>query len=352
MTRRLLQLDGLRGLAALTVVVAHYFGETASGLENLKIGWLGVEVFFVLSGFLIGGIIFDEIGQPGFWKSFYVRRTARIVPLYLVTVAFICALGVAVSPLAYLTFTHNFAFAAQGMDAVYTHPLWTLAVEEQFYLLLPLVIAFTPKRFILPALIGLFLAAPAFRLGAYALGQPLAANVLLFGRMDMLVAGVIAAWSLRNLDLKPHLTALRAAPIPLLFAASAINFGLGFDAFVVFGQGLIALGVAAFIAAVALGAPEFKAVLSGRVLGFFGAISYGLYLLHQPINWLVHTTVLGVEPDVATAAQIGLTCVSVGLSILAAWVSWKLFESPILSAARDYLKGRPIFTQTPIFTAQ
>lgn len=341
MDKRIFQLDGIRGIAALMVLVAHYFGETASGLTSLQFGWFGVEIFFVLSGFLIGGIIFDEMGKAGFWRSFYVRRTARIVPLYLATVAFVMVLGAEVSPLAYLTFTHNFVFAAQGMDAIYTHPLWTIAVEEQFYLVLPLILMATPKRWVLAVLLTIIAAAPAFRLVMFALDQASASSVLLFGRMDLLGAGVLAAWGLRNLDLRRHLTLLRVAPIPLLIGASAMNSWLGYDAFVVFGQGLIALGVAAFITSIALGAPEFKGVLSGKMLGFFGTISYGVYLLHQPINTLVHRTVLGTPADVGTPIQIALTLSSVAITVLAAWGSWMLMERHILTAARRWLASNP-----------
>jgi peptidoglycan/LPS O-acetylase OafA/YrhL len=339
MATRLPQLDGIRGFAAVAVVVAHFFGEPASGLEQLQFGWLGVEVFFVLSGFLIGGIILDELGRPGFWRSFYVRRTARILPPYVAAVAFVLSLGATVSPWAYLTFTHNFVFAARGMDAYYTHPLWTLAVEEQFYLLLPLLVAITPRRALLPALIALFCAAPLFRLLVTPV-NPTAASVLLFGRMDMLLAGVIGAWGLRNLDLRPHLLLLRLAPMPLLFAASAIHFLISFADFTIWGQGLIAMGVASFLVALALGAPEFRGVLSHRVSVFFGTISYSLYLVHQPLNTLLHRRLLGAEPDVGSPAQIGVTLAAMGGSVLLAWASWELVERHLLVAARRWLAAR------------
>lgn len=351
MNGRLIELDGLRGLAAFAVVIAHYFGETASGLKNLQFGWLGVEAFFVLSGFLIGGIIFDEIGRPGFWKSFYVRRSARILPLYLVAVAIVVAMGAAFGPLTYLTFTQNFAAAAEGgMDTIVAQPLWTLAVEEQFYLLLPIIVLVTPRRFILTVLLAIIAAAPIFRAFTVT-SEPVAATITLFGRMDMLGAGVLAAWALRNLDLKPYLLAIRIAPIPLLFATSALNFLVGLEAFVVIGQTTLAFGIAAFILALALGAPEGRGLFRLPVLRFFGAISYGLYLLHQPINWLLHEMAFGAAPDVATAPQVLVSLVSVAVSILVAWGSWNLFESRIIASARDYLKGRPVFTRTPAFSA-
>ena len=131
MAKRISELDGLRGTAALLVVVAHYFGETPHGWVGLMWGWQAVDVFFVLSGYLIGSIILDSSGEAGFAPSFYLRRAARIVPAYGMTIA----AGFAIAwlfrskpwcdhllPLAaYLTFTQNFAIAA-GLDG----GLWLL----------------------------------------------------------------------------------------------------------------------------------------------------------------------------------------------------------------------------------
>jgi peptidoglycan/LPS O-acetylase OafA/YrhL len=87
MNRRVIELDGLRGLAALAVIVAHYFGEVAHGFRIFTFGWLGVDVFFVLSGYLIGSLILEQQSQPGFLGVFYLKRAARIIPVY----AAVCA---------------------------------------------------------------------------------------------------------------------------------------------------------------------------------------------------------------------------------------------------------------------
>ena len=340
MDKRIPQLDGIRGLAALTVVVAHYFGETASGFKPLSIGWLGVEVFFVLSGFLIGGIILDARDQPGFWRGFFLRRAARILPVYLLTVALVLAMGATFSPWVYLTFTQNMAPAFQGMDLIFTHPLWTLAVEEQFYLLLPLVIVATPRRLLPAALGAMFVGALVFRMIVYPT-NPSAASLFLPARMDLLSAGVIAAWAARHLPVERLMLVLRIAPIPLLFAASGVHRVFGMDAFIIYGQSLIALGVAAFLLTVSKGAPEFRGFLSSRLLGFFGTISFALYLLHQPVNYLMHVALLGAAPDVGSMAQIAVTAASVGVSILAAWMSWVVMERPILAVSRRLLDARP-----------
>lgn len=337
---RLAELDGMRGLAALAVVVAHYFGEVPSGHPNLQFGWLGVEVFFVLSGFLIGGMILDERDRPGFWTSFFVRRAARILPLYGVAVALVCALGAAFHPLVYLTFTQNIAAAVAGVnDTVVAQPLWTLAVEEQFYLLLPLAVVLTPRRWLTPLLVGLVVAGPVFRALVLA-DNPVAATITLPARMDMLAAGVLAARLLRTTDLSRWMLALRIAPIPLLFTTSGLFFLVGLEAFTVIGQTTLALGVAAFILALALGAPEGRGLFGATMLRRAGTISYGLYLLHQPVNGALHRAVFGAEPDIATAAQLALTGAAVVVSIALSILSWRAFERPIIEAAKTWLARR------------
>src|SRR3569833_1490493 len=90
--RRVPGLDGLRGAAIVMVVVSHYFGELEGGLHATMFGWIGVDIFFVLSGYLIGKLILDRRHHANFFSVFYVRRFCRIVPAYLVALALIFAL--------------------------------------------------------------------------------------------------------------------------------------------------------------------------------------------------------------------------------------------------------------------
>lgn len=353
---RILELDGLRGFAALIVVIAHFFGEVPGGVTNMQFGWFGVEVFFVLSGFLIGGIILDERGRDGFWRSFYVRRTARIVPIYLTVLA---AIGLMTAAFAwapqgfpawtYLTFTQNvYGAFVGGHDALWLQPLWTLAVEEQFYLLLPLLIVTLPRRALPWVLLTMIAVAPLYRLVTMPLGQGLA-YLLLPGRMDLLASGVLVAWAVRNLDLKPFLMGLRIAPIPLLMACPVIYLTQGLDVFGVWGQGLVAAAVGSFIAALMLGAPEGRGFLNLPVMRFLGLISYGLYLIHQPVNVALHGLAFGQGPALGTAAQLAVTIVAFALSILLAWGSWFLLEKPVIAAARRWLNrpAAPVLAGAP-----
>ncbi len=156
--KRVPALDGLRGLAILAVVEFHF----AEGLTNasrpesaiynvFRTGWLGVDLFFVLSGFLITGILSNSKGTPGYFRNFYWRRALRIFPPYY---AFLFVFGV-LYPLArhrpldapwwHWTYLTNVAIAA-GLPVNSCSHFWSLAIEEQFYLLWPLLIYMLSRK--------------------------------------------------------------------------------------------------------------------------------------------------------------------------------------------------------------
>ena len=157
---RIPELDGLRAVAILLVVAYHYLEplhRTASGwmfaaLAPARMGWIGVDLFFVLSGYLIASILLNNREAPAFFSTFYIRRFCRILPLYLPIVVFLYFLHELSSARAqpplyeYLTFTHNFWVASAGnFGNSFLAVTWSLAVEEQFYLLLPALVRFNPR---------------------------------------------------------------------------------------------------------------------------------------------------------------------------------------------------------------
>jgi peptidoglycan/LPS O-acetylase OafA/YrhL len=341
--KRLPQLDGLRGAAALAVVIAHYFGEVDHGARALSFGWLGVGVFFALSGYLIGSIILEGHGRPGFLQQFYFRRAVRIIPIYLVVVlGALLAIGIlrrhawatpAFGLPTYLTFTQNFSVAFQRVGNAWLLPTWTLAVEEQFYILLPLLIMVLPSRALIWVLAGIMLAAVAFRLAVFD-SNNLAAMVLLPAKADLLLGGVIAAWLQRRVDLTRYLLALRVIPLVTVWALLAVSLAdPSKRLFTIASPLLLGLGAPSFILAIVLGAPEAKR-FEVPWLGFFGTISYALYLVHQPINGLLQGLLLGGKPDVAPLPALLVTAVAMVLSIAVAYGSWVLLERPLLGWAR------------------
>src|SRR5437763_720451 len=139
--RRTIELDGLGGLACLTVMFAHYFGEVQHGFRFLTLDWVGVDVFFVLSGFLIGGILFDNRDSDTYFWTFYVRRGFRIFPIYYVVISVVLLLlwitsgrvwsGTDMPALPYFFYSQNIVMTFLGtMGSRWLAPTWTLCVEE------------------------------------------------------------------------------------------------------------------------------------------------------------------------------------------------------------------------------
>jgi peptidoglycan/LPS O-acetylase OafA/YrhL len=209
-------LDGLRASAILLVLVWHYFAcQINENLFNgaakyLKLAtswtWSGVDLFFVLSGFLIGRILIHYKGSPNYFKTFYVRRIFRIFPpYYLVLIVFVI---IALSGLSvkmpwlsndaypfysYFLYLQNF-WMHTNHGAMWLGVTWSLAIEEQFYCILPLLIFFVNLKSLPKFLIGGIVLAPICRLFIPDLG----AYVLLPARMDSLLIGVLIAYYYLN----------------------------------------------------------------------------------------------------------------------------------------------------------
>jgi peptidoglycan/LPS O-acetylase OafA/YrhL len=337
---RIAELDGLRGLAALAVVVAHYGGEVRHGVAALTLGWWGVDLFFVLSGFLMGSIILNHHTEPGFLKSFYLRRAARIIPVYFSVIA-ATLLAAALTegnnwsdrPFGapvYLLFLPNIAMSLWGAGGDWLKPSWTLAVEEQFYLVLPFLIMWVPQRFLMRVLLGLCATAIVFRCVFY---QPdgFAALTLFPSRMDLLLGGVVLAYVWRQFDLSSHLQALRTVPFIAMIALLCVAL-YSSHLFLILSPTLASVGFASFLLVTLLGAPEGRRYRSPG-LRYFGKISYALYLVHQPISGLLHGLILNEAPDVGSLPQIGVTLLAFAVSVGLASLSWTWLERPILTFA-------------------
>jgi peptidoglycan/LPS O-acetylase OafA/YrhL len=245
-SERLPQLDGIRGLAILGVLLCHYSFALPTSTSHtflslvehaLSFGWMGVDLFFVLSGFLIGGILIAHRDRPAehYFKPFYIRRFFRIVPLYAVAIAvyfstaffskfeLLLGSGTSISWIWYATFTQNFEGSFFNDAYVFGHS-WSLAVEEQFYLIIPLVIWLIPARFFMRTVAALIACSLTLRT-AMVLTMPPAqidksVYTLLPCRMDALLIGVSCAWLIAALPkrLQINKTALNA----LLFAFALI----------------------------------------------------------------------------------------------------------------------------------
>lgn len=362
---RIVELDGVRGVAILMVLVWHYYTAQTGAAEPLTLAaafrsvtelfWSGVDLFFVLSGFLIGGIILDHHARGGFLRVFWLRRCCRILPpMALLLIA--CWAGYhfldhrryawlfdnLMPWWSYATFTQNIVMGLRGtFGAHFLDATWSLAVEEQFYIFAPLlVLLLGAKRWvqILPALIltalVLRLAFPGFH--TY-VGTPF--------RMDSLLSGFLVAAVFRNESAFAWLQARRTSVfvflgimvLATLWRAAAGGFGqFGHDAAAAFAFTWFAALYSVFLLVVLLyRGSAVTAPLRTGIVCFFGAISYGLYLFHQPISGLLHGWLRdGAVPQFGAVSLLALV-----VSVAFAWLSFRYFESPFLLLGRRHKYG-------------
>jgi len=362
--KHVLELDGVRGIACLSILLSHCLlglivtdkGSIArdilQGTTALLLG--GVPLFFVLSGFLIGGILLDTRGKDHYFKAFWVRRIARIFPVCYFLVAtygialFIAAhfnlnqmnIWVLAEPrppiLSYLTFTQSFWLAANGYGGPgWLGITWSLAIEEQFYLLFPLAVYFMSHRAVIILAVGSILLTPLFRIIADQIYPDwYGAYVLLPCRADNLMCGVLVAIIVRNpralsiairyralLDVAIVVMAASIATDDILFRlVPAHNFSYSVIACMF---GLLVLRIFLYRRG------RYNAFLRAPILAKFGLISYALYMYHQSINGTVHAFFFNSAPHIETwrqfAAAIGVMVTAIAL----ATTSYFVLERPI-----------------------
>lgn len=329
------EIDGLRAVAVLAVVLYHF------GVPGLGGGFVGVDVFFVISGYLIGAILWREASDSGriALGRFWLRRFRRLAPAWSVMALAVWAVGYAVllphdfrelgkaliAATLFAANIHQYRQAGYFDAAAEEKPLlhmWSLSLEEQFYLVLPLVLLVLARR---PrAAVAVLAALAAASLAASVLGtrsHHVAAFYLFPFRAWELLAGVLLA--MRD---------ERARPARLGLPVSALGLGLVLAGVVLIRPGA---GFPGWVAAVPvagtvlliLNGRDGNAVnrlLSLRPMVMIGLISYSLYLWHWPVRSL-SLFVLG--PDLSAPVRAGL----IALSFALAWLSWRFVERP----ARD-----------------
>jgi peptidoglycan/LPS O-acetylase OafA/YrhL len=341
------QLDGLRALAVLCVCWHHWMPRRYHGGFNW--GSTGVDLFFVLSGFLITGILLAcrrpiEAGRQGVGftaKRFYARRFLRIFPLYY-AVLLLSSVALALEPgilLSLWTYTFNLWGAWRGMlSGSWISHFWSLAVEEQFYLVWPWVILCAPRRALVAIIAATIAIGPLSRALLFAAGAPFdAMRMVTTSCLDLLAAGALAAvWVERD-----GLEAVLRRPIVRIL-------GLGGGALFLWGAWIQARGDHAsgasqlevlvvysrwpfFTWLVLRAAQGFRGLLAGllasRPLAFVGKISYGVYVFHAFALGLDRVGLAGFHPFMRLAVYLAFT-------LVVAWLSWTVFESR-LNALKD-----------------
>jgi peptidoglycan/LPS O-acetylase OafA/YrhL len=347
MRQKLPQLDGVRGVAIL-LVIFHNAGEKFPALHLQGFfanGWMGVDLFFVLSGFLITGILIDTKRSDGYLKNFYARRFLRIWPLYYSLLFFMFVVlpflsrsqGQAVfeksSPWwAYPLFLQNFLISPVSTAAAGSLGVtWSLAIEEQFYLVWPWVVRFCTYAQLRRTAVAVICLSPALRFYLSRHHVDLYTNV--FCRLDGLMAGAFLALVVRTDNFLPS-KFLKLAWISLLIAVPLAFFIEALDArWVVFS--LSAVASAAFVYLSLFSIQKWLRVgLMNRFMVYTGTISYGLYLLHKFSFGMVQALRLDRYPFLVVPVIL-LT------SYALATLSWHLLEKPFLGLKR-FFESRPV----------
>lgn len=367
MKRHIPGLDGLRGLAILMVMFGHFIVVGKNLVPGNPVhrffqsGYLGVDFFFVLSGFLITGILIDSKHRKPYFQVFYWRRALRIFPLYygLLAISWLTVLWITPGDRATLTghdspawfwlYASNIGMACKGTwlespTWIGLGHFWSLAVEEQFYLVWPLLVYLLPVKWLERLCIVLVAASPfVFHPLAELIGN-VPAYVSTLGRLGVLAAGAWLAVLWRKEGVWPvlsrHFTWIAAiSGLLLLLERSVVPMLSGVESTIVlvFGSALVGMAVNGNGC---VSGPFFKSA----ILRWFGKYSYGIYVYHHALKplWMHFLWDKSIVPWAGTGwtATLVYTAAATALSLVLAWLSWRFFEAPLL-AFKDRVPFRP-----------
>jgi peptidoglycan/LPS O-acetylase OafA/YrhL len=347
------ELDGLRAIAIGAVFFFHL------QVPGFSIGWSGVQLFFVISGFLITGILLRSRQRPHYFRNFYVRRTLRIFPIYYLLV--VVYFGVAwfqgdrqtlgLIPY-YLTYTQTYSQLASGFTrAPLLAHTWTLAIEEQFYLIWPLALFLLRGKWLVAALVACFALGLGTRVWAQGLVNPFLSLAWLPAQLDLFAAGAgiavlstaMAARSIRRWGYALATVGLVATGVIVMRGGAATFWTIKTWVYSPLSPYLSTAMATAFAGVVALAATRAPPLrwLANRPMMRIGKISYGLYLFHPYVFALVEH----VSAPLHHAGQpmmehhlivVGIMAAKVAGAVIVAECSWRLFEGPI-NALKDRL---------------
>lgn len=371
---RIVELDGLRGAAILLVVVWHYFyfypdpsHHPIALLPKLYVfferciaaGWSGVDLFFVLSGFLIGGILLEVRTSPTYFSTFYLRRFFRIIPIYYAWIILYVSLvlGNAIvrradsigdpriwyEIVAQFGFLQNLGFVHySGVGGAWLTATWSLAVEEQFYLVAPVIVRWLTSRVLFGLLLVVVLLAPVMRVLVHNYSLPTASldlpYVLMPCRADTLAIGMLVAFlwriPLSHKWLEDHRRTLYFALGVFLTGVIVLTaYSPSFHSIAMQSIGFSWLGIffaLLLILTLVNPAGPIAALARMRVLRELGKVSYCLYLIHPAVNLFCRAALQLSRVSQSDWRIIVVPMVACVVSYLIAKLSFIYFEQPLL----------------------
>jgi peptidoglycan/LPS O-acetylase OafA/YrhL len=377
-------LDGIRGLAVLMVLVFHFVGNTlqTNSVEGAIIrvsnyGAYGVELFFVLSGFLITGILYDARNKPNYFRNFYMRRVLRIFPLYYGVLGLVFFVAPLISllrgpTLDYLVerqawawlYAVNIYIAKQGdWSFSYLEHFWSLAVEEHFYLFWPLVaflLARRPRALIAVSL-AIALCASLARLVGFLMGLSWWTIVVLTPfRLDGLAMGAFLALAIRQprglerlVRALPMVVAVAGGLLAVTFVWKGPLSTQGMAPVLPIRTALVQMLLACLLlwVLIAPGRSVTARFFCSRTMVFLGTYSYGLYVYHHFISFYLSSNRTELElarllgshgAAVALQATLGASA-----SMALAYLSYELFEKRFLGLKRLFGTAKEQAPQSP-----
>lgn len=353
-------LDILRGLAILIVVFYHNFGS----VSFFRFGWLGVDLFFVLSGFLITDILLKSRDNKFYFRNFYIRRILRIFPLYYLVLFLFFTLSPVLfkqkgpetvfsyyqsNSTWYWTYFQNWLMVKKGPAPVpFLSHFWSLAIEEQFYLFWPVMIFFIKKyETIKKIIIALIAAAVIIRFGVWIAYshevEKFYCNT--FTRMDSLLMGCLLAVHLKEgKEIPMKLIKIIIAGFICLVSASLLLFGNLRQDNMLFPTVGYSLTAAFFTSVVYLFLKHEKIVIGWikhlSALRFAGKISYGMYVYHIPIYLILSNLLSRAFISSSSLSIIDkplfVSILSVLLTVIASTISFYVVERPILNLKKHF----------------
>lgn len=365
------ELDGVRGLAVLYVALFHLQGYAGVGNNRTpygylaSMGWSGVDLFFVLSGFLITGILLDSRFGEKYFQKFYARRILRIFPLYYFVVVALFLGGPPLlrslsrgdlvaqlvkpgSQIFAWTFTLNIPFAFDNNQiSRLIHPLWSLAIEEQFYLIWPVTVYLLKPRTLRAVCLALAVSALLARIAFIIAGQQTAAYALTPCRTDALALGALLAAAMRTANgpamlrrwgWKTSIVALAGITLTVFFRGIVVTDPV----MLTIGITLLAIFYASALGAVISAPQESKPrwFLRLRMFRFLGKYSFAIYVFHQAIIILiirkVSPTSLAARLHSPFAGSLAFSAIVGIVTLVAAMASWWLLEKRFLAFKRAF----------------